>query len=27
MCYEQATMISGCIVAMFAYWLRKSNDK
>ncbi|QQT12304.1 type I toxin-antitoxin system Fst family toxin [Staphylococcus pasteuri] len=20
-------MISGCIVAMFAYWLRKSNDK
>ncbi|MCT1926666.1 type I toxin-antitoxin system Fst family toxin [Staphylococcus pasteuri] len=27
MCYEQATMISGCIVAMFAYWLRKRNDK
>ncbi|RIO53953.1 type I toxin-antitoxin system Fst family toxin [Staphylococcus pasteuri] len=20
-------MISGCIVAMFAYWLRKRNDK
>ncbi|MCD9066817.1 type I toxin-antitoxin system Fst family toxin [Staphylococcus pasteuri] len=27
MCYEQATMISGCIVALFTHWLRKRNDK
>ncbi|MGE6420375.1 type I toxin-antitoxin system Fst family toxin [Staphylococcus pasteuri] len=26
MCYEQATMISGCIVALFTHWLRKRND-
>ncbi|MCD9066818.1 type I toxin-antitoxin system Fst family toxin [Staphylococcus pasteuri] len=23
----KTTAISGCIVAMFAYWLRKRNDK
>ncbi|MCO0861685.1 type I toxin-antitoxin system Fst family toxin [Staphylococcus pasteuri] len=27
MCYEQATMISGCIVALFTHWQRKRNDK
>ncbi|WP_258191591.1 type I toxin-antitoxin system Fst family toxin [Staphylococcus pasteuri] len=27
MCYEQATMISGCIVALFTHWQRIRNDK